>query len=159
MTEATPTTLDDDRIATAAQRMIDRFQLRQGSVADGPMGTKSAPALNADDPHSLRLALDGMAEALVRMEQLQAVRNQAFTAALERLERMLAKAEGRIDAVSDELAAVGARPAMALDGVRESQEAMLSAAKAEFTAMFDLTRSLLDEARHLHGDAVRKAGD
>lgn len=158
MNEATPTTLDDDRIATAAQRVIDRFKLRQGSVADAPVGMKIPQSLNADDPQSLRLALDGMAETLARMERLQALRDQAFTAALERVERTLARAEGRIDALSVEVAAASARPVIELGAVRDVQSAALTAAMSEFSSMFELTRALLDEARQLHGESVRKAG-
>lgn len=159
MNEATPTTLDDDRIAAAAQRVIDRFKLRQGSVADAPVGAKIVPRLNPDDPQSLRLAIDAMAETVARLERLQTLRDQAFTAALERVERTLAKAEGRVDALAVEVAAISDRPVMAQEAVRDSQNATLSAAKAEFTSMFELTRALLDEARQLHGEAVRKAAD
>ncbi len=99
-----------------------------------------------------------MAETVARLERLQTLRDEAFTAALERVERTLAKVEGRVDALAAEVAALSDRPVMELEAMRDSQTAVLAAAKREFAGMFELTRALLDEARQLHGEAIGKMG-
>ena len=147
--------VEDDRLARAAQRIVRQYHLEQSDRSEDSVSTPVRRADGArDNIHEFRLALDEMGLKIEHMQRLMANREALFMAALERLERNLAKTDGRVDALSSEVARIDARPELDREANAEEQRATATALMQEWTGMMALGRALLDEVREFHGTAI-----
>jgi hypothetical protein len=152
--------LDDDRIATAAKRIIRQYQLQQYDHGDeGVVSSVTRSSGASDDVQGLKLALDDMGQAIKHMQRLLASREAVFMAALERVERNMAKIEGRVDALADEIAAATSRPLLDIDAVIDDQRTTTLSIMREFGGLMELGRCLMDEIRQMHTEIVVTTGE
>lgn len=155
MSDMPPAGLDDGRVAAAARRIIARHRLHLADNSEDSQRLQAGRPLRApDDLHGLRLALDGMGQAIEHVHRLLESREAVFLAALERIERNLAKLEGKVDALADEAVQAAARPALDVDTLMEGQRTATLAVMGEFGALMALGRTLLDEVRDVHAAAT-----
>jgi hypothetical protein len=163
MSKASLTDIDDDRLAVAARRVIQRHRL-QDSDSDGGVVTPATPRASGqpDDINVLRLALDTMDQTIAHLQRLLKHREDVFAAALERIERNVAKAHGRIDALTDELAQINGRATLALDAMIDEHDQASRSIMSEYGGMLQLGRALLDDVEYanseLTGDHDRARG-
>ncbi|GGF80065.1 hypothetical protein GCM10007301_45270 [Azorhizobium oxalatiphilum] len=152
--EANPTVLDDDRISDAAQRVIERFRLRE-AAPEIPVRALPTLQINAHDSGSVLLAIDDMRQAIDRMDRLFQHRDATYAAALGQIERQLARLEGRVDALAAENAMLSTAPGIDAEWVLGRHQIASSAMKKEFANILDLMRTMLDEARAIHEISVK----
>ena len=138
--------LDDDRIATAAKRIIQQFRLQQdhGGGAALRVTTNDSPASGSDVTNT-RLALEELNQSIEAMRRLMEKREVVFMAVLERMERNLAKANGRIDAMADEIAEFELTRETRLDGVLDEQELSTRLILSEFSETMAINRKIMDD--------------
>lgn len=144
--------VEDDRVAQAARRIVRQYHLEQSDRSEDSASDETIRQ-SADAPdniHGLRLALDDMAVKIEHMQRLMMNREALFMAALERIERNLAKSDGLLDALAADVARIDARPAIEREAIAEDQRSVATSIMREFSGMMALGRALLDEVRMLH---------
>lgn len=153
--------VEDDRIAQAAQRIVRQYHLEQNDRSEDSASSEThrQSADAPDNIHGLRLALDDMAVKIEHMQRLMVNREALFMAALERIERNLAKSDGLLDALSSDVARIDARPAIAREEIAEDQRSITTALMQEVSGMMALGRALLDEVRDVHDAGITKVKD
>jgi hypothetical protein len=139
--------LDDERIAAAARRIIRQYRLNEGGAVETP--APEAKPLRTPDLPGMRQALDDMGQAIERIQRLMEHREAVFLASLERVERNLDKAKGRIDVLADEISQLASRPTIDVDRIVDDQKAAVKGILKEFEDMFALGRAMLDEAAQM----------
>jgi len=151
--------IEDDRVAQAARRIIRQYHLEQSDRSeDSASGDAVRQPVDApDNIHNLRLALDDMGVKIEHMQRLMENREALFMAALERIERNLAKSDGLLDALSAQVARIDARPVIAREELADDQRAITKELMQEFSGMMALGRALLDEVRDVYNAGIAKA--
>jgi len=149
--------LDDDRIAAAAKRIIRQYRLQEGGPAAETSTADSPP--RAPDLPGMRLALDEMSQTIEHFHRLLERREAVFLAALERVERHVAKTEGRIDALSEEVARLASLPAIDVDSIVQEQRVATAEILKEFGDMMAIGRVMLDEAELVRSKALVGASE
>ncbi len=155
MNETNSAGIDDDRIAMAAKRIIRQYRLQQSDRSEGSVSAipRSLPR-SPDDLQSLRLAIDNMELAIEQIQRVQVNREAVLLEAMERIDRNVAKAAGRIDALAAEVTRIASQPALDIDRMLDEQRMSVGGVIEEFGRMMALGRALLDEAAQIHEAAL-----
>lgn len=159
MSEYDGSGVDDGRVALAARRIVRQYHLQQSDRSEDSASTTIArvPA-EPDDIHSLRLALDEMSQTIEHLQRLLVNREAVFLATLERIDRNLAKTDGRLDALATEVARVESRSPLDLEAILEDQRSVVTSIMQEYGGMMALGRTLLDEVRDIHAASIEASG-
>lgn len=155
MSEYDGSGVDDGRVSAAARRIVRQYHLQQTDRSEDSGGnTASRPPGAPDDIHGLRLALDEMSQTIEHIQRLLVNREALFMATLERIDRNLAKTDGRLDALAMEVARIDSRPPLNVEAIMEDQRSVVTSVMQEYGAMMALGRTLLDEARDMHAVGI-----
>lgn len=155
MSEYNGSGVDDERVSLAARRIVRQYHLQQTNRSEESGGTTVSRLPAApDDIQGLRLAIDEMSQTIEHIQRLLVNREALFMATLERIDRNLAKTDGRLDALAMEVARIDSRVPLDVEAIMEDQRSVITSVMHEYGAMMALGRTLLDEVRDIHAVGI-----
>lgn len=142
---------DDEALVRAARRIVRQFNVAAAEQAS-PIRVPDAPVPPASDPSSVRIIVDDLVAQVSHLQHLFAVRESTYEAVVERLERLVATLEGRVDALTSDIDDFRRGHTLSRLAEADELEQLKISVTAEVGPLMEMCRAMILDAQ-----AVREA--
>lgn len=144
---------DDEALVRAARRIVRQFNV-SAAEQGAPLRVTAVKDLPASDPASMRLAIDGLIAQVSHLNNLFAVRESTYEAVTERLERVVATLEGRVDALTSDIDDFRRGHSLARIAEADEIDRLKSSVAAELSPVLEMCRAMIFDAQAAQGVIV-----
>lgn len=141
---------DDEALVRAARRIVRQFNV-SAAEQGAPVRVPEIKVPPASDPSSMRIVVDDLIAQVAHLQNLFAVRESTYEAVVERLERMVATLDGRIDALTADIDDFRRGHALArisdADEIDQLKTTVAAEVLAEVVPLMDMARAMIQDAQ------------
>lgn len=137
---------DDEALVRAARRIVRQFNV-SAAEQGAPIRVPEIKIPPASDPSSMRIIVDDLVAQVSHLQNLFVVRESTYEAVVERLERMVATLEGRVDALTSDIDDFRRGQSLARLADADELEQLKTSVAAEVGPLMAMCRTMILDAQ------------